>query len=75
MMAAIKTNETTKLVLKVENGVNANGTPIYSQRAFNKINPAIANDDLLAIGQKIGGLQEHTVGVISRQDNTELIEG
>ena len=74
-MAAVKANESTKLVLKVETGTKANGTPIYNQRTFTKINPAIGNDDLLAIGQQLGELQAYTVGAVTRQDVTELVEG
>ena len=73
-MAVSKVNETSKLVLKVETGTAADGSPIYAQRTFAKINPAIGNDDLHAIGKSLGNLQAHNVGIISRQDNTELIQ-
>lgn len=69
---AVKANETTKLVLKVETGVNAKGAAVYSQRTIGNINPALSDADMLDIGNAIAGLQSCPLGGVVRQDSANL---
>ena len=71
---ATKNNETSKLVLKVETGVAANGSAVYSQRSFSNINPALADDDMFAIGKGLADLQESPLGEIVRQNTAVISE-
>ena len=73
-MAAKKDTQSTKLVLKVVTGTDAEGTALTSQRSIANVNPAISDDDLLAIGSKLGALQAHDVATISRIDSASLVE-
>ena len=51
---AKKSEQATKLVLKVVTGQKADGTLSTAQRAFAGMNPALADEDLLSIGTKLG---------------------
>lgn len=71
-MAVNKAEQTAKLMIKVQTGVNASGNPVYRQRSFANMNPALTDEDALGIGTMIGELQEHVVEAISRQENAVL---
>ena len=71
-MAVNKSEQAAKLMIKVQTGVNASGNPVYRQRSFASMNPALADEDVLNIGTTIGQLQKHNVESISRQDNAVL---
>ena len=73
-MAAKKDSKSTKLVLKVVTGTNTAGKALTAQRSSAHVNPAISDDDLLAIGSKLGALQAHDVATISRIDSASLVE-
>ena len=73
-MAAKKDMQSTKLVLKVVTGTDAEGQALTSQRSIANVNPAISDDDLLAIGSKLGALQAHDVASVSRVDSASLVE-
>ncbi len=73
-MAATKTDQSTKLIVKVQTGLTSGGEPQYSQRSFSSINPAATDDSLLSAGNALGTLQEHEVGSIMRQDVCTLSE-
>ena len=73
-MAAKKDAQSTKLVLKVVTGTDAEGKATTSQRTFSGVNPAISDDDLLAIGAKLGSLQAHDLSAVNRIDSASLVE-
>lgn len=72
---AVKNGETSKLILKVENGYGKNGQTNFAQRTFQHISPALSDDDAYAIGEALAGLQSHTLGTVSRTDIASLIAG
>jgi len=73
-MAAKKDTQSTKLVLKVVTGMNADGKATTASRTFGSVNPAISDDDLLSIGTKLGGLQSHELATVNRIDTSSLVE-
>lgn len=73
-MAATKKNQTSKLIIRVESGVNSSGAAVYSQRTFTHINPALSDDDVLNIGKVLGALQKYPVDSVNRQDAAALAE-
>lgn len=73
-MATVKINETAKLVVNVETGVDEKGKAKYSQRSILALNPAISDDDARTIGSLYGGLQTYPVGSILRQSTATLAE-
>ena len=74
-MATQRTNITTSLKIKVENGTTNTGTVKYATRTVSSINPEISDEDLLAVGQGLGALQSHDVGDIQRLENATMITG
>lgn len=64
---AVKKNAECEIIIKVETG-----TTSYSSRSFGYINPSLAEDDILDIGQKIAGLQKYNLGSVNRQDTAEI---
>ncbi|MDY6267944.1 MAG: DUF1659 domain-containing protein [Selenomonadaceae bacterium] len=73
-MAAKKDSKSTKLVLKVVTGTDADGKALTASRTFGNVNPAISDDDLLAIGGKLGALQSHTIATVNRVDSASLVD-
>ena len=72
-MATQRTNITTSLKIKVENGTTDAGAVKYATRTFSSINPEISDEDLLAVGQGLAALQSHAVGDIQRAENAPLV--
>lgn len=69
---AKRTETTSKLILKVVTGTNADGSDKITQHSFKNLNPAISDDQLLTLGEKLGNLQSLTVAHIARQDSSDL---
>lgn len=62
------TIQTTKLILKIAAGVTSTGAQSFVQRTFSNITPGISDEELYAIGAKLGALQSGTVSEVRRQD-------
>lgn len=60
-MAAEVIQNSKALKLSVQTGVNPSGNPTYSTRTISNINIAATNDDLLNLGQALGGLLEYAL--------------
>lgn len=71
-MAVVKSEKSAKLILKVQTDTNAKGDPVYRQRSFSNLNPALSDDETLAIGQALGALQAYPVDGVGRQDSAVL---
>ncbi len=71
---ATKNNITTKLILKVANGKDANGKDQFLQRTFNRVNPAISDNDFYHVASQIASLQTRDVLSIARTDNATISE-
>ena len=70
---AIERNEaTSKIILKVAVGTGANGAVAYGQRTYNRVNPELSDEDVLALGQALGKLQMYAVSNVSSQDAAAL---
>ncbi|MFC2337878.1 MAG: DUF1659 domain-containing protein [Negativicutes bacterium] len=73
-MAVVTKEESTKLLLKVENGQTAGGKTAYAERSIADVNPQLTNDDLYAVGNGIAGLQTKALKAIRRQNTVTLAE-
>lgn len=71
---AVKKNVQCSIVVKVQTGTTATGKASYSSRSFDDINPEITDDNVLAIGQKMAGLQKYTLGSVNREDSAEIAQ-
>ena len=66
---AKKSEQATKLVLKVVTGQKADGTMSTAQRTIANVNPALADEDLLSIGTKLGKVAHRAVArAVGAQD-------
>lgn len=72
-MAVNKVPQTSKLVITVEDGVNAKGQPKQRQRSYKNVKVSALDADVYAVAQAIANLQTHTVAGISRQDEGSLV--
>lgn len=68
---AVRSNEVTRLNLKVVTGSDESGKDTFATRGFT-VNPELDDDTILAIGKKLGNLQSFPVEAIARQDNASL---
>ncbi len=72
-MAVNKVPQTSKMVITIENGVNANGKPVQRQRSYKNVKVSAADADVYAVAQAIANLQTRAVISISRQDDGNLV--
>lgn len=72
-MAENKVPQTSKIVIKVENGVNAGGKPVQAQRSYKNVKVGAQDADVYAAAQAIANLQTHAVVSITRQDEGSLV--
>ncbi len=72
-MAITKVPQASRLVVKVQTGVNATGNPVYRLRSFQNLKPGAADADIHAIGQALVGLQKYPAVNIGRVDESNLI--
>jgi hypothetical protein len=72
-MAVNKVPQTSKMVITIENGVNANGKPVQRQRSYKNVKVSAADADVYAVAQAIANLQTHSVVGIRRQDEGNLV--
>jgi hypothetical protein len=73
-MAVVKTPDNSRLIIKVQTGVSDAGNPVFRQRSFNNVKADAADADIYAVGQAIGGLQQHAVSSIGRIDEAGLLD-
>ena len=69
---AVKSNETSKVVLKVSTGYDPSGKETTAQRTVNRVNPGIDNDTALSLGTQVASLQSYTLSTVTRTDSAEL---
>lgn len=74
-MAVNKVPQTSKVIITIQNGVNASGKPVQRQRSYKNVKVSAADADVYAAAQAIANLQTHTVVSISRQDEGSLVNG
>jgi hypothetical protein len=72
-MAVNKVPQTSRVIIMVDNGVNANGQPVQIQRSYKNVKVSAQDADVYAVAQAIANLQTHTVVSISRQDEGGLV--
>lgn len=71
-MAIVKLPQATRLVFKVQTGLNTAGNPVYRQRTYRNVKTTAVDSDVYAIGQALAGLQLHPLASIVRLDEGEL---
>ncbi len=72
-MAVNKVPQTSKVIITVDNGVNASGQPVQVQRSYKNVKVGAQDADVYAAAQAIANLQTHAVVSITRQDEGSLV--
>ena len=71
-MAVSKAVESSKMVLRVQSGLDAAGKAVYKNVSLNGLNPAAADADVYDAANALGGLQKDTVASVLRVDQGHL---
>ena len=69
---AVKSDATSKIILKVTTGRDTEGNEIVKRRTVSHINPALSDDSALSLGTKLAALQSDTLASVSRTDSATL---
>ena len=69
---AVRNNQTRVLKLKLQNGTSEKGVPKVVIHTFSHFNPAMTDNDYLAIGNAVGKLQSAPVLFVGRSDSADL---
>lgn len=72
-MAVNKVPQSSRLVIKVQTGLNGSGNPVFRQRTFNNVKSQASDADIHAIATGLSSLQKHTVIQFSRIDEGDLV--
>jgi hypothetical protein len=72
-MAVVTMPQSGKLVIKVQTGVNAAGSPVTRLRTFANIRPDAADSDIFAVAAGLVSLQKYPLVDIVRQDVNNLV--
>ena len=67
---AVKKNAECEIIIKVETGTTSTGKASYSSRSFGYINPSLAEDDILDIGQNMDTIIQYYNGITSMRQMT-----
>jgi hypothetical protein len=63
----------TRCQVRLQNGVNAEGEPVYVSRTFTRIRPNATHEDIYEVIQAVLGLQTMPVITLRRLDDGELV--
>lgn len=72
-MAVVKHAELSRLMIKVQTGVDATGKPVLRNRTFSGVKAAATDQDVYDVAAALSGLQEHAVDAVLREDNSKLV--
>jgi hypothetical protein len=63
----------TRCLVRLQNGVDAEGEPVYVSRTFTRIRPAATHEDVYGVIQAVLALQSLPVISLRRLDDGELV--
>ena len=71
-MAVSKAVESSKMVLRVQTGLDGAGKAAYKNVSLNGLDPAAADADVYDAATALGGLQQYAVASVLRVDQGRL---
>ena len=71
MVEAIETS--FSLIIKYKAGLDEEGKDVFKRLIFSDLNPDASDEDLYAVGNKIGKILKTEIYTISKEINHELI--
>lgn len=72
-MAVNKVPQGSRMIITIQNGVNASGQPVYRQRTYKSVKASAVDADVYAIAQAMANLQKYPVTGVSRLDEGNLV--
>lgn len=73
-MAVIAIRNQSSVKIKLDCGMDVDGTRIYKTKTLSSIKSNASNDDIMAVVNAIVDLQDHTLNATNRIDNISLSE-
>lgn len=73
-MAVIASPKDTVMVVTYQTGLNAQGSPILSQRSFAGIKSEAADQDVYDVANALYGLQNYPLTGVRRDNRVDLAE-
>lgn len=71
-MAVSKAVESSKMVLRVQTGLDAAGKAVYKNVSLSGLNPTAVDADVYDAATALGGLQQYNVASVLRVDQGHL---
>ena len=72
-MAVNRVPQGSRMIISIENGVNAGGQPKYFQRTYKNVKAGAVDADVYAVAQGMASLQKYPITGISRFDEGNLV--
>ena len=72
-MAVNRVPQTSRMIIVLQNGVNAGGEPAYLKRTYKSVKPGVVDADIYEIAQAMASLQKYPLTSISRMDDGNLV--
>jgi len=72
-MAVSRVPQGSRMIISIQNGVNAGGEPKYLQRTYRNIKADAVDADIYAVAQGMANLQKYPISSISRFDEGNLV--
>jgi hypothetical protein len=73
-MAVIASAKDTLMVVTVQTGLNAQGSPILSQRSIANVKVAATDQDVFDVAKALYGLQNYPLISVRRDNRVDLTE-
>ena len=72
-MAVNRVPQGSRMIITIQNGVNAGGLPKYLQRTYKSVKAGAVDADVYAVAQGMANLQKYPITGISRFDEGNLV--
>ena len=72
-MAVNRVPQSSRMIIALQNGVNAGGEPVYLKRTYKSVKPGAVDADIYEIAQAMASLQKYPLTSISRMDDGNLV--
>ncbi|GAB6158814.1 DUF1659 domain-containing protein [Desulfotomaculum varum] len=72
-MAVVKQSYSCSMKLRYQNGVNAQGDPVFINSTYSKVKVTAADQDIYDVAQAINSLQSRTLVAVNRVDDNQLV--
>ena len=72
-MAVNRVPQDSRMIIVLQNGINAGGEPVYLKRTYKSVKPGAVDADIYEIAQAMASLQKYPLTSITRMDDGNLV--